>query len=504
MNSSAFPTNTPAVDTVPHPAEIGAKGYALVFSLLMIAVTCFGHVLGVFNKKRDSRFPLVLYTGSAKKDMAAFQTSATAMVEKGRKEHPGKPFFIINDMGPYLILPPHLVNDIRNIKTLNFQMWLKDYFHNGATEFEPFVGASREDELFQRVARKRLTKSLKWFEYTLSSVALDVIARVSSKVLLGDELCRNEEWLELTKSYTVKGFMAVETLKQKHRLLRPILKWFDPMCQDLRRSIDHARRLIGPVVEERRRNRSEAIARGEKAPVFNDAIDWFDLEADGKPYDPVLIQMTISVSSIHSTMDLMLKTIYRIAEHPGLADELRQELLDAVKVDGWKKTTLYELSLLDSVLKETQRLEPLSFITMNRFAEMDTTLPDGTFIPKGVRLGADTGFHFSSEYYDDPTRFDPYRFVRWRKTEKESLSHLVSTSPHAMGFGHGQHSCPGRFFAANELKVIFSHLLLKYEWKLAEGSSAASLPLGVRVAANPATRVMVRRRPVVELDLDRC
>jgi cytochrome P450 len=32
-----------------------------------------------------------------------------------------------------------------------------------------------------------------------------------------------------------------------------------------------------------------------------------------------------------------------------------------------------------------------------------------------------------------------------------------------LGFGFGRHACPGRFFALNEMKVFFAHMLLNYD-----------------------------------------
>lgn len=32
-----------------------------------------------------------------------------------------------------------------------------------------------------------------------------------------------------------------------------------------------------------------------------------------------------------------------------------------------------------------------------------------------------------------------------------------------LGFGHGKHSCPGRFFAAHEMKLMLAHLVQHYD-----------------------------------------
>ncbi|KXJ90272.1 hypothetical protein Micbo1qcDRAFT_164807 [Microdochium bolleyi] len=40
-----------------------------------------------------------------------------------------------------------------------------------------------------------------------------------------------------------------------------------------------------------------------------------------------------------------------------------------------------------------------------------------------------------------------------------------------MGFSHGSHACPGRFFAANQLKIALSHIALHYD--IAPAAAAA-------------------------------
>lgn len=146
---------------IAHPlAKIGSP-YNVGISVLLIVVSIFfGNFFFNQRNKKVDRIPFVLYNGSADKDREAFQAKATEMLHKGRKEHPDKPFFIHNDMGPYLILPSHLAQEVRNLKSFDFALFLKDYYHDGAPGFEPFIGAGRDDKLFQAVTRKRITNHL--------------------------------------------------------------------------------------------------------------------------------------------------------------------------------------------------------------------------------------------------------------------------------------------------------------------------------------------------------
>ena len=73
---------------------------------------------------------------------------------------------------------------------------------------------------------------------------------------------------------------------------------------------------------------------------------------------------------------------------------------------------------------------------------------------------------------ESATTFDPWRWSTIREDESEALKHqMVATTPTMLHFGHGKHACPGRFFAANELKAMLAHLVLEYDVRFREGES---------------------------------
>jgi cytochrome P450 len=66
-----------------------------------------------------------------------------------------------------------------------------------------------------------------------------------------------------------------------------------------------------------------------------------------------------------------------------------------------------------------------------------------------------------------PTQFDGNRFVNLRSVPGQETRHqFVSTSPDSLNFGHGNHACPGRFFASNEIKVVLIELLRNWDIRL--------------------------------------
>jgi cytochrome P450 len=130
---------------------------------------------------------------------------------------------------------------------------------------------------------------------------------------------------------------------------------------------------------------------------------------------------------------------------------------------------LYDMKLLDSVMKESQRLNSFNFTRFTRVALKPLTLRDGTFIPKGTFLELPTdAIGRDPEIYPDPDRFDPYRFYRLRQTGDQNVHRhqFVTVTREDTNFGWGRHSCPGRFFAANEIKLLLVNMLLKYDIKM--------------------------------------
>ena len=51
---------------------------------------------------------------------------------------------------------------------------------------------------------------------------------------------------------------------------------------------------------------------------------------------------------------------------------------------------------------------------------------------------------------------------------RENKHLFVTSSPESLTWGYGNHACPGRFFADNELKVLLIELLRKWDFRVAD------------------------------------
>lgn len=186
------------------------------------------------------------------------------------------------------------------------------------------------------------------------------MAQLSSKVFLGDRICRDPAWLRITVTYTVNSFLAAQALRMWPKPLRRFANWFLPSCRKIRDQLKEAKEIITPVIEERRAAKDAALREGRTPERYVDAMQWMEESAKGRPYNPTLAQISFSVAAIHTTSDLLTQVLFDIAGKDDLVQEMREEVINVIQEEGWKKTTLYKLRLMDSVLKETQRVKPIA------------------------------------------------------------------------------------------------------------------------------------------------
>ncbi|KAK1623167.1 cytochrome P450 [Colletotrichum phormii] len=336
---------------------------------------------------------------------------------------------------------------------------------------------------------------LDWVEINLREHVLQIIARMSSQVFLGNEGASNDAWLKITMEYTTNAYVAAMILRMFPESLRPYIHWVLPQCRNLRKQVAEARRIVADIVHRRNKEKAAIEAEGRSPRVFNDVTEWFAQdEKDGhSDYDPVVGQLILMQAAIHTTTDLLTQSMLDIALHLDMTQALRRDVEQAVHRYGWSKSTLAEMHLVDAAVKESQRLKPIARTSMHRLVLKDIELSDGTLICKDSILGISVDQMWNPNVYERPAVWNPHRFYHMSQAGEKAGS-LTNTSPDYLAWGYGKHACAGRFFVAQEVKVALSHLLLHYEWKLVPSSGATQpLELGLTLAADPMARVMIRK-----------
>lgn len=174
---------------------------------------------------------------------------------------------------------------------------------------------------------------------------------MSSRIFVGEALCRDEEWLDLILKYGMASAHAAEQVRVMPSILRPIMVRILPSCSELRSQVNQAERYV-----------ARQLAARESSPAateYNDAIAGFKEVAQGKPYNPGASQLMLSIVAIMTTAELVTGAMTDLLEHPELIEPLREEVIETIGTQGLSKNSVGNLSLVDSVLKESQRLKPV-------------------------------------------------------------------------------------------------------------------------------------------------
>ncbi|KAF2161922.1 hypothetical protein M409DRAFT_27648 [Zasmidium cellare ATCC 36951] len=442
---------------------------------------------------------------------------------KGRELSSGSNIYqIATGAGYRIVLPRKFADELRNHKDLDFSTSAARDFHVTQPGFDSMREGLRPDGLMVDVVRVKLTQSLglvtqdvveeskfsidewfgdhkEWSTFEIKQALLDIVARVSTRVFAGTDLARNKEYIHIAKENTVSLFTGAATLHQIPALLRPIAVWFIPHCRNLRKQVADARRLLASQV---RKSQESATQVDQKSSKTADAFRWMMDIAKGRPINFVAGQLMLSMAAIHTTTEMTTRAMMQCCQAPEIVDELRKEIIRVLKEDGWAKTALYKMKLLDSFLSEVSRCYPMGIGGMGRYTKREIELSDGTILPGGSLVMVENDGPGDAEAFPEPEKFDAYRFLKMRERPGEETRHqFVTTTPSNMLFGHGQHACPGRFFASNEIKILFCFLLLQYDWRYEPGYvPPKNVYSEMQITVPPNVQVQCRRRQP-EIDL---
>jgi cytochrome P450 len=132
------------------------------------------------------------------------------------------------------------------------------------------------------------------------------------------------------------------------------------LTRNTERHYADAKKIINTEVERRKIRAEITLASGGKPAKVSDAIGWMVEMAGGKQVDYVAAQLSLTVAAIHATTEALTIALLMLVTYPEIIPLLRQEVIEALSKDGWSKQALFKMKLMDSFLKESQRLHPVS------------------------------------------------------------------------------------------------------------------------------------------------
>ncbi|KAJ6483217.1 cytochrome P450 [Mycena sanguinolenta] len=361
-----------------------------------------------------------------------------------------------------------------------------------------------DDVLQLQGSGTEIHSSSDWKPLQVFSTMMDVVARVSNRLFVGLPLCRDKAYLENNVQHTMDVISSGMIISLFPEFLRPAV---GPWISKKDKSNARALKILGPILEERLAKEKELGADWPGKP--NDLISWLLEIAEGeqrKPLDLVLRILGINMAAIHTSSMAMTNALFDLTVHPEHFLPMREEAERVVKEEGWTKAALNNMVKIDSFLRESQRLSPNGPVVMQRrvVAKDGFRFSNGTLLPRGSFLSvASRPVHYDPSKYENPASFDGFRFERERvqylaqhdTTDDIFKRHMISVGVDHLPFGTGKHACPGRFFAATELKAMLAHIVINYDIKAeVEGVRPPDMVFGTITSPNPTAKVYFRKR----------
>lgn len=171
--------------------------------------------------------------------------------------------------------------------------------------------------------------------------------------------------------------------------------------------------------------------------------------------------MFIYKISFETTATALTHFFYEMAMNYKIQEHLVKVLNEALGENYDHNSTEYydkvmtNIPYLDAVIKETLRKYP-PVVRLTRLASEDTKI-SGIDIRKGNAVNISVyAVHHDPEFYDEPEKFNPDRFMPENKQKLTPYTYLP--------FGDGPRNCVGMRFAQQVMKLCIAQIILKFRF----------------------------------------
>ncbi|CAG2109409.1 unnamed protein product [Medioppia subpectinata] len=265
----------------------------------------------------------------------------------------------------------------------------------------------------------------------------------------------------------IKTFMNEESICYFYHLLRPLIasRKAEP---DVRHDdfvdllIRAERQPASETVDNERRPDAHHVNEGEEELMIERrALEVNDLSKKFLTEEEVIGHaFGFITAGFDSTANALAFMCYELALNPDVQQRLYDEVMAAAAdtPDGeLGHDVLPRLAYLDAVFSETLRLHSPT-LKLLRVAAEDYPLGDtGITIPRGQSVVIPIhAIHHSPEYYPEPNRFLPDRFMPENRRLLTPYTYLP--------FGSGPRNCVGMSFALMATKLALARIVLRYEF----------------------------------------
>lgn len=349
--------------------------------------------------------------------------------------------------------------------------WFNHVVHRSLARHLPTIVPGIAEEVINSVDAGFGTDTSGFKTIKLWDAWLRVVPQVTNRVLVGDKLCRNQDFNKRMVSFVdaiiINCFILNMVPTLLHPLVGPLVAL--PNWRHWKKASSYSI----PLIKER-------IAAFEKKEAGDpEFADWVPPEdyvtwsirlakAEGNTYemDPSNISkrlLPLQFAAIHTTVltgHSVILDLLTSDPEKGFMEGLYEEASRVLAEEGghWTKNALSKLYRIDSAIRESQRLSNFSATLVERKVvakEGITNEIEGWHVPQGAYISFNLqGLHHDEDIYLNANEYNAFRFSEPReayealpqekKDPKEGLRlkkmGMVTTSDSHLAFGHGRHA----------------------------------------------------------------
>ncbi|XP_046569140.1 probable cytochrome P450 CYP44 [Haliotis rubra] len=174
--------------------------------------------------------------------------------------------------------------------------------------------------------------------------------------------------------------------------------------------------------------------------------------------DVTTITLSLFGDGLSTTVPAALFNLYCLAAHPNVQQTLVEEIRAVVPQQGEITAQMIQkMPYLKAFVKETFRFYPIG-LEVSRSLQKDLVI-GGYHVPAGTQLEMNNFVLFKKpEYFHEPETFLPERWLRGGSAHN---IHPFLLTP----FSHGPRMCAGRRFAEQDLYVLLTKVLQRFQVK---------------------------------------
>ncbi|KAK4692869.1 hypothetical protein P7C71_g4417, partial [Lecanoromycetidae sp. Uapishka_2] len=306
------------------------------------------------------------------------------------------------------------------------------------------------------------TSTTSWRFIDAQQSMAQIADRTATRAMFGLTLCRDQAYLLHLSRFKILMGVGTLVIGQLPPLIRPAVGYL--INAPLTYYKWKVMRTLIPLIESQMR---EFKRRERDGTVQEEGSDFLT--------QSIRVAMTSKSFATLSSLGIVCLNVMLdiLSTAPALKiyETIRAEALQvfASEASWTDPAALQNLKLPASAVRESLRKNPIIVRGLLRevMPQDGVLLPDGSHIAKGTWIGVPTqAIHMDERFYTNPDSYDPFRFAREQEAKdpagKERFDATQPTDTF-LGFSYGRHSCPGRWFANQILKLLIAYITVHYD-----------------------------------------